>query len=143
MVDKKIQIKHKNGEIWDSLFPVTKIDYIESTTGTPLNTIVSDLNTLIETKVTKVTGKGLSTNDYTTTEKDKLSTLTDHTAEIETKVTKVTGKGLSTNDYTTTEKDKLSTLTDHTAEIDELRRDPIPVQATEPVNAELWFEEIT
>ena len=108
MVDKKIQIKHKNGEIWDSLFPVTKIDYIESTTGTPLNTIVSDLNTLIETKVTKVTGKGLSTNDYTTTEKDKLSTLTDHTAEI-----------------------------------DELRRDPIPVQATEPVNAELWFEEIT
>lgn len=54
-------------------------------------------------KVDKVSGKGLSTNDYTDTEKSAVAT-------IENKVDKETGKGLSTNDYTTAEKEKLSKL---------------------------------
>lgn len=80
------------------------------------------------TKVDKVSGKGLSTNDYTTAEKEKLAGieagaqvnptnvsaftndagyLTQH-QDISGKVDKVSGKGLSTNDYTTAEKNKLA-----------------------------------
>lgn len=55
----------------------------------------------ISGKVDKVSGKGLSTNDYTTAEKNAVATIGD-------KVDKVSGKGLSTNDYTTAEKNKLS-----------------------------------
>lgn len=91
----------------------------------------------ISGKVDKVTGKGLSTNDYTTAEKNKLAgiaegatanvgTITGITmngaskgtsgvvnlgtviTDISGKVDKVTGKGLSTNDYTTAEKNKLA-----------------------------------
>ena len=82
------------------------------------------------TKVDKVSGKGLSTNDYTTAEKNKLAgidegankTVVDSTMSststnpvqnkavydsLATKVDKVTGKELSSNDYTDTEKTKL------------------------------------
>ena len=91
-------------------------------------------------KVDKVTGKGLSTEDYTTTEKTKLAGLsnyddtalsgrvtsleTDNTtnkSDINTlktnvadKVDKVIGKGLSTEDYTTAEKTKLAGLDNYT-----------------------------
>lgn len=71
-------------------------------------------NTLaIAGKVDKVTGKGLSTEDYTTAEKTKLAGLSnyDDTAlqtAVANKVDKVSGKGLSTEDYTTAEKTKLS-----------------------------------
>lgn len=44
-------------------------------------------------KVDKEVGKGLSSNDYTTTEKQEV-------AKISNKVDKIIGKGLSTNDYT-------------------------------------------
>lgn len=66
-------------------------------------------------KVDKVEGKGLSTNDYTDEDKDKLDTLL-YAADINSqaianvnarKVDKVEGKGLSTNDFTTELKDKL------------------------------------
>ena len=83
------------------------------------------------TKVDKVSGKGLSTNDYTTTEKNKLAgidegankTVVDSAMSststnpvqnkavydsLATKVDKVSGKGLSTNDYTSDEKTKLA-----------------------------------
>jgi len=86
---------------------------------------------LLDTKVDKVNGKQLSTEDYTTTEKTKLagiaegaqvnvieSVSVDGTAlpvtakgvnvDLSGKVDKVDGKGLSTNDYTTTEKTKLA-----------------------------------
>jgi hypothetical protein len=89
------------------------------------------INIALSKKVDKVAGKGLSTEDYTSEEKTKLSgietgankTIVD-TALSDTstnpvqnqvinsalsgKVDKVTGKGLSTEDYTTTEKTKLS-----------------------------------
>jgi len=92
--------------------------------------------TALSNKVDKVTGKELSTNDYTTTEKAKLAAITgtntgdqdlsafattavvalkansaDVTNDLATKVDKVTGKDLSTNDYTTAEKTKLAAIT--------------------------------
>lgn len=61
----------------------------------------------LDLKVDKVSGKGLSTNDYTTAEKNAVATIGD-------KVDKVTGKGLSTNDYTDAEKTKVAAaLTQH------------------------------
>lgn len=91
----------------------------------------STIDSQMNNKVDKVSGKGLSTNDYTTNEKNKLAgieaqankTVVDtalsssstnpvqnkviNTA-LGNKVDKVSGKGLSTNDYTTTEKNKLA-----------------------------------
>ena len=92
-------------------------------------------NTALDTKVDKVAGKGLSTNDFTTAEKNKLSAISGTntgdqdlssyatiamlnaidvtsslTSVLATKVDKVTGKGLSTNDYTTAEKTKLAAV---------------------------------
>ncbi|GIA27444.1 hypothetical protein FXE96_09745 [Vibrio cholerae] len=51
--------------------------------------------------VEKVTGKGLSTNDYTNEDKQIVSGVTQ---ALEQKVDKVVGKGLSTNDYTNEDK---------------------------------------
>lgn len=67
----------------------------------------------LENKVDKVTGKGLSTEDYTTAEKTKLAGLSNYDdsalqTAVSNKVDKVTGKGLSTEDYTTAEKTKLA-----------------------------------
>lgn len=59
----------------------------------------------ISGKVDKVTGKALSTNDFTNAYKTKLDNLD---SNLNSKVDKVTGKGLSTEDYTSTEKTKLS-----------------------------------
>lgn len=46
---------------------------VAAATGGGLNALASNTNTALAGKVDKVTGKGLSTNDYTTTEKTKLS----------------------------------------------------------------------
>lgn len=89
------------------------------------------LNAKFDDKVDKITGKGLSTNDFTTAEKTKLQgieaeatkTIIDSALSASStnpvqnkiindalngKVNVISGKGLSTNDYTTTEKNKLS-----------------------------------
>lgn len=90
------------------------------------------INATLSTKVDKEDGKGLSTNDFTDSEKEKLSQLdlskikeTDSelsttsenplmnkvvTEELDTKQDKEEGKGLSTEDYTTIEKKKVSIL---------------------------------
>lgn len=75
---------------------------------------------IIANKVDKVTGKGLSTNDYTDSAKsfleetvpEQIDRIDAKIAEVEAnvysnfknKVDKVTGKGLSTNDYTDADK---------------------------------------
>ena len=59
----------------------------------------------VPNKVDKVTGKGLSTNDYTDADKTAVGTIGD-------KVDKVTGKGLSTNDYTDEDKAAVGTIGD-------------------------------
>lgn len=106
------------------------------------------VQTATNSKVDKVTGKDLSSNDYTTEEKEKLAgietgankTIIDSAlsststnpvqnkiintkfdsiqANINSKVDAVDGKGLSTNDYTTTEKNKLSGI-DEGAEVNQ------------------------
>ena len=91
------------------------------------NQILARLNKFVPAE----SGKGLSSNDYTTEEKEKLAgiesgankTIVDSALSasstnpaqnkvintaLDSKVDKIEGKGLSTNDYTTTEKDKLS-----------------------------------
>ena len=65
----------------------------------------TEMNTALSGKVDKVTGKGLSTNDFTAAYKTKLDNLD---TNLNAKVDKVTGKGLSTEDYTSAEKTKLS-----------------------------------
>ncbi len=96
----------------------------------------SEVTAALATKVDKVQGKDLSTNDYTTAEKTKLAAITgtntgdqdlsgyattadlnskvnasDLTTALATKVDKIQGKELSTNDYTTAEKNKLAAIT--------------------------------
>lgn len=69
----------------------------------------------VNNKVDKVVGKQLSTEDYTTEEKEKLAGLSNYddtniTQKLNEKVDKITGKGLSTEDYTTAEKTKLDAI---------------------------------
>jgi len=107
-----------------------------TTNALALKANTTDVNNGLATKVDKVSGKDLSTNDYTTTEKTKLAAITgsntgdqdlsslatttsvalkanasDLTSGLATKVDKASGKDLSTNDYTTTEKTKLAAIT--------------------------------
>ncbi|WP_405282111.1 hypothetical protein [Methanobrevibacter sp.] len=100
-----------------------------------LRSVFAPLNHTHDDKVDKVNGKGLSTNDYTTDEKNKLEGIAAGANKITVdsalsssstnpvqnkvintplgnKVDTVSGKGLSTNDYTTTEKNKLAGITE-------------------------------
>lgn len=61
----------------------------------------------VANKVDKVSGKGLSTNDFTATYKTKLDGLD---SSLSNKVDKVSGKGLSTNDFTAAYKTKLDNM---------------------------------
>lgn len=93
--------------------------------------ITTAINTGLAGKVDIVSGKGLSSNDYTDAEKTKLAGIATGATKVTVdsalsssstnpvqnkvintalgnKVDKVSGKGLSTNDYTTTEKNKLA-----------------------------------
>lgn len=102
---------------------------LSSTSENPVQNKV--INTALAGKVDTVSGKGLSTEDYTTAEKTKLagiavgatavtvdSTLSGTSenpvqnkvinAALAGKVDTVTGKGLSTNDYTDADKTKLA-----------------------------------
>jgi hypothetical protein len=97
------------------------IDQVNNTSDAnkPVSTATQ---TALNTKVDKVTGKDLSSNDYTTAEKTKLAAITGTntgdqdlsglatTAALAGKVDKVTGKELSTNDFTTAEKTKLAAI---------------------------------
>lgn len=90
-----------------------------------LNSTVSTLSTTVANKVDKVDGKQLSTEDYTTAEKEKLAglsnyddtTITEDIAALETamvnKVDKDGSKVLSDNNYTTEEKTKLAGLSNY------------------------------
>lgn len=87
-----------------------------------------ETETALNGKVDKITGKSLSTNDYTNTEKDNVTSAYIHSQQtgnphgtsmaditglvsaIDGKVDKVTGKGLSTEDFTTAEKTKLAVI---------------------------------
>ena len=62
-----------------------------------ISTLQGAIETALADKVDKITGKGLSTNDYT----DAAKAIVDGvTSALANKVDKIAGKGLSTNDYT-------------------------------------------
>ena len=92
----------------------------------PIEDDIADNTTAITAlqngKVDKVTGKQLSTEDFTTAEKNKLAGLNNYddtqvqadiTALQNGKVDKVAGKQLSTEDFTTAEKNKLAGLSNY------------------------------
>ena len=100
-------------EDFDTLKEIS--DWINSHEGSAaaMNSAIQQNTTAIAGKVDKVTGKGLSTEDFTTVEKTKLATLENYDdsalqSAVANKVDKVAGKGLSTSDYTTEEKTKLA-----------------------------------
>ena len=68
-----VHIKDENGNV-NNIYPATKIENVEGL-QTALNAKAnsSDVTSGLAGKVDKETGKGLSTNDYTTAEKNKLS----------------------------------------------------------------------
>lgn len=72
--------------------------------GASINSF-SAVESALSSKVDSVSGKGLSTNDYTDNDKAIVDGVT---TALLSKVDKVTGKGLSTEDYTTAEQTKLS-----------------------------------
>lgn len=115
----------------------------------------SAVKSALDGKVDKVTGKGLSTEDFTTAEKTKLdnsveidsvdsaqmsidtnkklsitaiaqSVVTGLSDTFATKVDKVTGKGLSTEDFTTAEKTKLDAM----VEVDSVDTDQMTIDST-------------
>lgn len=117
---------------------VTMLTSSVSEVNTKINTEIDDreaadtaLQNNIDNKVDKVSGKGLSTNDFTDADKAKLDSLHNTVvdsalsststnpvqnkvidAALDNKVDKVSGKGLSSNDFTTTEKNKLAGIAD-------------------------------
>lgn len=83
-----------------------KVDTLNGYVTTETANSTYATQTALADKVDKVDGKGLSTEDFTTEEKEKLESLpTDF--DPNTKVDKEEGKGLSTNDYTNDFKTKL------------------------------------
>ena len=72
-MNAQMHIKDENGNV-NNIFPATKIANVEGLTAA-LNAKAdtTTVNNQLSGKVDKETGKGLSTNDYTTAEKNKLS----------------------------------------------------------------------
>ena len=71
------------------------------------------IDNALSDKVDKEDGKGLSTNDFTDTAKNKLNDLptkSELDSSLANKVDKETGKGLSTNDFTDEAESKLDAL---------------------------------
>ena len=65
----------------------------------------------LESKVDKISGKGLSTNDFSNLYKSKLDGISsDVDAKIETKVDKIEGMGLTSNDFTNLYKEKIDNI---------------------------------
>ena len=134
---------------------VVKSDIINNLTSGGVEKVLSaeQGKILQANKVDKVSGKGLSSNDYTTAEKSKLAGLSNYNdaqikaditsannaiGQLQTrvesidnnKVDKVSGKGLSANDYTTAEKNKLAGLSNYDdtelrSDVEKLKQYPI------------------
>ena len=97
-------LKYFNGEEWV---------LVNNQATTDISKLEAEVNALKSSKVDKVSGKQLSTNDFTNELKSKLDSLENYddstiTNSLNSKVDKEEGKQLSTNDYTTEEKNKLS-----------------------------------
>lgn len=73
LIDGITTSKVNVSDIIDNLTSTATNKPLSAKQGKILKGLITDLTTLVENKVDKVSGKGLSTNDYTTTEKNKLS----------------------------------------------------------------------
>ena len=95
--------------LWNAIGTETEPDANTTTrvrnAGTKIIDFISDLVNVVSTKVDKVAGKGLSTNDYSNAEKAEV-------AKVADKVDKVAGKGLSTNDFTNEAKAEVAKVAD-------------------------------
>lgn len=125
ITEKVAEIVADAPEDFDTLKEMS--DWIDSheDSAAAMNSAIQQNTTAIAGKVDKVTGKGLSTEDYTPAEKTKLAGLSNYddtqiyeeinslSSSVEGKVDKASGKGLSTNDYTTEEKTKLAGLSNY------------------------------
>ena len=104
--DNKRLLIFSNGH-WS---PIVDLDDIDVDNVSNLQEALKSLNIKVDNKVDKVEGKGLSTNDYTDTEKSKLSTLPTAT-EFDAALTAKQDKLVNSADVTVGEDDKL-TVTD-------------------------------
>lgn len=73
LIDGITTSKVNVSDIIDNLTSSSADKVLSSKQGMILKGLITDLTTLVGNKVDKVSGKGLSTNDYTTAEKNKLS----------------------------------------------------------------------
>ena len=108
--------------------------------------IVNKIKAAFNTKVDKVTGKGLSTNDFTS---EYVNQIADHESRLGTlasgKVDKIAGKGLSTNDFTTANLNMLqqdnATLQNLSTTVSDLSttvNDNVPISFTVLLQASSW-----
>lgn len=84
MAKKHIIIKNHNGKDWDILYPETEVTQVITQNGQTLDIEISK-------KVDKVSGKQLSTNDFTNALKTKLENLNETVQVSATEPTKKTG----------------------------------------------------
>lgn len=73
LIDSITTSKVSMSDIIDNLTSTATNKPLSAKQGKVLNDLITALTTTVDSKVDKVSGKGLSTNDYTTTEKNKLS----------------------------------------------------------------------
>lgn len=76
-----VSVNGKSGEVTlttDDVSEGTK-EYVTAAEKNKLENAPDDTNSVLASKVDKVSGKGLSTNDYTTTDKDKVANVPDNT----------------------------------------------------------------
>lgn len=122
-----VKIGEENGDIANEIVKISdSVDTVQSSLAAEIARATEKENLLDSKKVDKVSGKGLSANDFTDSEKQKLASLEnyndsgilarlayaeDDITDLETgKVDKVSGKGLSSNDFTNSEREKLASL---------------------------------
>lgn len=75
LIDSITTSKVNVSDIIDDLTSTATNKPLSAKQGKLLKDLITDLTTLVGNKVDKVSGKGLSTNDYTTDEKNKLSSI--------------------------------------------------------------------
>ena len=76
--DNKRLLIFSNGH-WSPIVDLDDIDVDNLPNVSNLQEALKSLNIKVDNKVDKVEGKGLSTNDYTTEEKNKLENITEYT----------------------------------------------------------------
>ena len=86
---------------------------------------------VLNTKVSKIEGKGLSTNDFTDDYKNKVENASTKD-DLGKKVDKVEGKGLSTNDFTDEYKDTLDSLQEYESRLEDLE------STDNPYKGKIW-----